>query len=225
MQSTLGRVSQRNNVPAIHDLAKVTPRMAVQIADLRTLLLLGYLAILGGSNASLAFAQNQDQISTNDFRRVVNNFLTQHELPRGAIVSHHDVMPLLVALEAEGMVLDRQALLKMIPSDKSTLIRLLRTNSGRKFINQTSRNRLMFDRLDRITSEPGGERMLRDLMKLPDAARYAKIDTGPGVPDMIDFLPKVRSSKTRRVKDYKKPTGKLYTLDDVINHLAKLVNQ
>ena len=65
---------------------------------------------------------------------------------------------------------------------------------------------------------------MRDLMKLPDAARYAKIDTGRGVPDMIDFLPKSGSSKTRRVKDYKKPTGKLYTFNDLFKYLVKQIS-
>ena len=109
------------------------------------------------------------------------------------------------------MILDHKELMQMIPGNESSLVRLLRSPNGRRFMGQTINNRLMFDRLDRIADEPGGKRLLRDLMKLPDAARYAKIDTGRGIPEMIDFLPKSGSSKTQRVKNYRKPTGKLFT--------------
>jgi len=191
---------------------------------LRTTLLLVCLATCGVSSLTVAAAE-RDQISIADFKRVVGAFVAQGNVSTNEVISQRDVLPLFSALERRGMILKRKALLELIPQDQSPLVRLLRSPHGRKFIGQTAGNELMFDRLDRIANEPGGERLLRDLMKLPDAARYAKMDTGPGVPDLIDFLPKSRSSKTRRIKDYKKPTGKLYTLDSVIDYLAKKINE
>lgn len=185
------------------------------------------LACLSTSWCSFSSADESkppDQISTSEFRRVVAKFFHDNELQRNAIITQRDVRPLLGTLKSQGMILDQKELMQMIPGDDSALVRLLRTPNGRKFMGQTSNNKLMFDRLERITNEPGGKRLLRDLMKLPDAARYAKIDTGPGVPDLIDFLPKIGSSKTRRVKDYKKPTGNLYTFNDVVEYLAKQVS-
>jgi len=170
-------------------------------------------------------AETKDQISATEFKQVVVAFLQKSRVPPTEIVTQRDVLPLVAALEAKGMVFDRQEFLEKVLDDGSSLVRLLRTPDGRKFIGATSNNTLMLDRLDRLTAERGGERMLRDLMKLPDAAKYAKLNTTPGVPDMVDFLPKSRSAKTRRVKDYKKPTGKLYTMNAVIDYLAKQVSQ
>ena len=198
------------------------------ISRLPVTLLLGCLAMsclaMSCAFSSIAMGREQGQITVSDFMRIVSQFVAKHDLPRNAVISHKDVLPLLGALESQGMIFDRKELLHMIPTDESSLVRLLRTQNGRKFIGQTSKNKLMFDRLERILNERGGERLLRDLMKLPDAARYAKIDTGPGVPDLVDFLPKTRSGKTRRVKDYNKPTGQLYTFGDVIDYLAKQVS-
>lgn len=196
-----------------------------RIDRLRFTLLLGFLATTCCVFFSTAAASDPEQISVAKFRRIVAEFVAKHKVPTNEIISQQDVLPLLAVLESAGMILDRKELMKMIPGDQSSLVQLLRTPNGRKFIGQTSNNKLMFDRLERIGNEPGGKRLLRDLMKLPDAARYAKIDTGPGVPDLIDFLPKSGSSKTRRVKDYKKPTGKLYTFNDVVGYLAKQISK
>ncbi len=163
---------------------------------------------------------SQQQMTPATFERITNAFLRKYRPSRDGLVSQGDVLPLIDALEAHGLKLDRKAFLARIPSDQSPLVKLLRTPDGRKFMAQTSSNRLMYDRLDRLMREPGGPRMLHDLMKLPDAARYAKVDPGPGLPDLVDFLPKSRSGKTRRVKDYDQPTGQLYTMEDVVNALA-----
>jgi hypothetical protein len=191
----------------------------------RRMLILTCLATSWCSFSLADEAKPPEQISMSKFRRVVAKFFQEHKVPRNEIITQQDVRPLLSTLKSQGMILDQKELMQMIPGDENALVRLLRTPNGRKFMGQTSNNKLMFDRLERITNEAGGKRLLRDLMKLPDAARYAKIDTGPGVPDMIDFLPKIGSSKTRRVKDYKKPTGNLYTLNDVVEYLAKEISR
>lgn len=164
------------------------------------------------------------QITKADFQKVVAGFAAKASIGPDELMTQSDVIPLVAALERAGMEFDRKEFLGRVIEDQSALVRLIRSPRGRKFIGQTAGNQLMFDRLDRLSTEPGGERMLRDLMKLPDAARYAKLDTGRGVPDMIDFLPKQRSSRTRRVKDYKKPTGKLYTLRHAVDYLAGKIN-
>ena len=195
-----------------------------RIDRLRCTLLLGFMATSCCAFFSAAEDSDPEQISMAKFKRTVAEFVAKHKVPTNEIISRRDVLPLVAVLESEGMILDRKKLMEVIPADQSALVQLLRTENGRKFIGQTSNNKLMFDRLERISNEPGGKRLLSDIMKLPDAARYAKIDTGRGVPDLIDVLPKSGSSKTRRVKDYKKPTGRLYTFNDVVGYLAKEVS-
>ena len=147
--------------------------MAWRIDRLRFTLLLGFLATTCCVFFSTAAASDPEQISVAKFRRIVAEFVAKHNVPTNEIISQQDVLPLLAVLESAGMILDRKELMKMIPGDQSSLVQLLRTPNGRKFIGQTSNNKLMFDRLERIGNEPGGKRLLRDLMKLPAATLFS----------------------------------------------------
>ena len=84
---------------------------------------------------------------------------------------------------------------------------------------------LIYDRLERIADERGGQQLLRDLIKLPDAEKYAPQKTARAVPNLVDFLPKDASGKTRTVKDYQKPTGHIYTANDLVRWLQVLHRQ
>lgn len=146
---------------------------------------------------------------------VDQHFGSQRQLRSGDIISQGEVASLFSTLEVAGWkVKDRDELLNRILSANDPLIDILRSPDGTKFMRQVSGDKLIYDRLDRIVQEPGGERLLTDLIKLPDAARYAKQNPQPGVPDLEDFLPKGRSGKARHVKDYDKATKKIYTVFD-----------
>jgi hypothetical protein len=71
----------------------------------------------------------------------------------------------------------------------------------------------------------GGQRMLRDLAKLPDGERYVKMQTPGAVPDMLALLPKKSSGQKRTIKNYKKPTGRVYTeqalAERILQHFAE----
>lgn len=144
---------------------------------------------------------------------VDQHFARQTNLRPGDLIMQSEVRALFPLLKNAGWdVENRDELLwKVLPAG-DPLVRILRSPSGIKFMRQVSGYKLIYDRLDRVASASGGQRLLTDLIKLPDAARYAKQSTGRGVPDLIDFLPKDRSGKTRRIKDYDKATDKLYTV-------------
>ncbi len=86
---------------------------------------------------------------------------------------------------------------------------------------QVSSRELIYDRLDRISRESGGPQLIQDIVKLPDGERYAKPKSGHGVPDLLDLLPKKASGETRKIANYHKPSGSIYTTNDLIVRLAE----
>ncbi|MDA1050010.1 MAG: hypothetical protein O3C40_05965 [Planctomycetota bacterium] len=184
--------------------------------------LVGFLCLVQGSR-SLHAEDPRAFPSLAEIQAVVDqHFAENPQLRTGDIISQNEVRPLFSKFEASGWkVEDRDEILKKLLSDNDPLLRILRGPDGSKFMGQVANDKLIYDRLDRIAREPGGQRLLSDLVKLPNAARFAKYKTQPGVPDLEDFLPKDRSGKTRRVKDYDKATEKIYTVADFKKALQK----
>jgi len=140
----------------------------------------------------------------------------------GDLISQGDVAPVFQDFERLGWaVADRKDINDKLLADSDPVVAALRSRRGVKFMRQVSGYRLIYDRLDRIARESGGTRLIQDLIKLPNAARYAKAKPPRGVPEMHEFLPKGQSGRTRKVTDYTKPTGKLYTADDLLKRLRK----
>ena len=151
---------------------------------------------------------------------IQSQFQTKSDFRRGDLITRGDVAAALRDVEALGWkgVSQTEAATNLI-EDGDFLARQLRSPKGQTFMRRISGYRLIYDRLDRISRMPGGQRMIQDLIKLPDGHRYAKVDTGRGVPDLSDLLPKNASGKTAHVPDLNKPTGKIYTLDEFLKQL------
>jgi hypothetical protein len=151
---------------------------------------------------------------------VESHMQTNSDFRRGDLITRGDVAPALGDVEALGWknVSQSAAVMNLI-EEGDFLARQLRSAQGQTFMRRVSGSRLIYDRLDRISRMPGGQRMIQDLIKLPDGHRYAKVDPGRGVPNLSDLLPKNASGKTARVPDLDKPTGKIYTLDEFLKQL------
>lgn len=140
----------------------------------------------------------------------------------GDIVSQADVKQLLKALNSKGWQVPGEAqLLDKVPSDGELLVRTLRSPEGLKFMRKVSGNALIYDRLDRISRESGGPQLISGLIKLPDGEKYSNTKLPRGVPNLLDLLPKNASGKTRTIKDYDKPTGRIYTVDQLVEQLRE----
>lgn len=149
-------------------------------------------------------------------------FAGDAQFRRGDLISRRQVELILGELQRlDWEVEDGDEILGDVLPDGASVVTTLRSAKGRKFMRQVSGFKLIYDRLDRISQESGGRQLLQDLVKLPDAARYARYVTGGGVPDLEGFLPKKRDGKTRRVKDYDKPTGRIYTIDQLVKRLKE----
>jgi hypothetical protein len=153
---------------------------------------------------------------------VNDHFAARKDFRRSDLISKRDVTPIFASLKNAGwQVADEADILALILDEGSAVVRTLRTRDGQQFMRKVAGYRLIYDRLDRITRESGGQRLVADLVKLPDAQRYAKMKPQRGVPSMLEFLPKKKSGKRRRVADYDKPTGRIYTIEAFLERLQE----
>jgi hypothetical protein len=113
-------------------------------------------------------------------------------------------------------------ILKVIPKDNDYLIQKLTSPAGQRLLRELPNEKMLYDRLDRIILQPGGRRLVADLLKLPDGHRYAKANRPRAVPGMEDFLPKTSGGRDRKITDYDQPTGRLYTLPQFLDCLKKV---
>jgi hypothetical protein len=148
------------------------------------------------------------------------HFQQERDYRAGDMISRGQVAPLIERLKKLGWTIaESQLILDKMLNDGDFLVRTLRTSPGKAFMRKVSGDKLIYDRLDRISREAGGQALIRDLVKLPDAERYASMHTARGVPDLLDLLPKDRSGKRRTIKDYDKPTGRIYTAATLVSEL------
>ncbi len=146
--------------------------------------------------------------------------LAQPDFRRSDLISRGDVASALREVEALGWKdVSRSEVISQMLDDGEFLVRELRSPQGRTFMRRVADYRLIYDRLDRVSRAPGGHALIHDLIKLPDGHRYARMETPPGVPSLTDLLPKGLSGKTPRIKDLDKPTGRVYTLDELLRRL------
>ena len=153
---------------------------------------------------------------------VVQRLAEKKEYQPGDVISRTDVKIVFEDLGTAGwQPRDRKKIEEDLLDDGSSLVRTFKNAEGRRFMRKVADYGLIFDRLDRVSRVSGGERMLQDLVKLPDGEKYAKKKTPNGVPDMLDLLPKSASGKKRSIKDYDKPTGRIYTEADLLKRLKR----
>ena len=146
------------------------------------------------------------------------------DLERGAndLVTREEVQSLLAKMEKIGWdVTDAKAILSLTLPNSHALVRVIRSKRGQQFERKVSGYKLIFDWLERITSEPGGQRLVQDIIKLRDGHRYAKQQTGGFVPDLVSMLPKKGNGRKRQIANYKQPTGNLYTPADILARLRE----
>ncbi len=179
-------------------------------------LLIASLAILACSEM-IADAARAESPSAAQIQQVVADyFAKQPDYQPGDLITREDADAVVNAMSKRGWQVPKsQELLKNVLSADDALIRLFSTKDGQRLMRKVSTDKLVYDRLDRIARVAGGERMIQDLAKLPNAERYVKMPPEQGVPDLLDLLPKQRSGRKRSIKDYKKPTGRIYTAEDL----------
>jgi hypothetical protein len=102
-------------------------------------------------------------------------------------------------------------------ADNSFLIRELSSPAGRKFMRKISRQPGVYARLDRLSTISNGQKTVRDLIRQP------------GGDELLTYLASTKGGKnlgrsmaaTHNGVDLNKPTGRIYTVNDLIAALKR----
>ena len=155
-------------------------------------------------------------------QQVVESYFHAAKHRTADIISKSQVEQVFAALKESGWdCSEKDEILNATLDDQHVLVSTLRSTAGMRFMGKISSRELMYDRLNRVSQVSGGQQLIRDLVKLPDGEKYAKPRSGGGVPDLLDLLPKNSSGKTRRIANYHKPTGHIYTVANLVSRLAE----
>ncbi|MDP7020596.1 MAG: hypothetical protein QGG36_32650 [Pirellulaceae bacterium] len=142
---------------------------------------------------------------------------------KGDLLSQGHVAKMTAHMKKMGWrVREEKRLFKDTLPDSHFLVQQLHTRHGHRFMRNVQRHPQIYSKLERISSAHGGRALVRDLLKLPDAAKYANPNRARGVPQMKDFLPKHGNSRQPQIRDYNKPTGKIYTEDQLLKRLKEM---
>lgn len=187
---------------------------------LRLALAAGSLAAVGLPTSLLAAAPKLPWATV--VQTVRAQLATRHGYLPGDLIARGDVEPVMQALEKQGWKpATPEELLKLLLDDGHFLVRQLRSTPGMKFMRGVAKEPLVFDRLDRLSEMPGGQQLVHDIIRLPDGQQLMKKKPTPGFTDLSILLPKQANGKTPTIKDYSKPTGKIYTENDLVKALEK----
>jgi hypothetical protein len=143
---------------------------------------------------------------------------------RNDLLSKRDVQPLFRQLANIGWkVSDQQAILQQVLHDDHPLVQELRTPEGRKFMRRVSGQASIYDRLDRLSQDERGRESLRTLIRLPNDKLFGHATANSQVSNMSDLVQLIdRGNANRRgTKDLDKPTGRIYTADDLLERLRQ----
>lgn len=141
----------------------------------------------------------------------------------GWLVSQRDVSAIVSGLKADGWDADGlDEVYRSVLDDKHFLVRQLRSDQGRKFMEEIGKQKGGFDRLDRVSQAKGGERAITSTMTLPGGAKFWNPDGKPGFANTAQMLP-TRGGRRRHAAEFAEPTGKIYTGEQLLKHLTPLL--
>ena len=153
---------------------------------------------------------------------LVRHFQSLPSYQPGGILAKSEVEPIFKHLRQMGWrVADQKAILDQVPADNSFLVRELRTPAGRKFTTHIAKYPDGYDRLDRLSRLPQGKKLVRDFIRGPEGYKMLQYMTETrGGKNMGKLL-----SKAPKGKNFNKPTGRIYTLDMLLDALKKQYDQ
>lgn len=136
------------------------------------------------------------------------------------IITQTEVSPLWDALKRAKWNVpesEREAIMKLVPTDKEFLVRQLHTSNGRRFMGKVAaKYPEIYDRLDMLAhTDGGGKPAVSGLIAAPDANLTVKyMFSKGGEKSWAAMMP-------QRVK-FDKPTGRIYTAESLKSRLQGL---
>jgi len=190
--------------------------------------LLAGAALTPASAAAPARAPGPDKRAGSPAFQPIRSFVLQYfsRLPdfrKGDLISQGQVRPLLEHLTGLGLAVpDPKDFLARVPAEDSFLVRQLRTRQGRKFMRHLSGVPGVYDRLERLAAMKRGRKTIVELI-----GRGKK-----GAAVIVYFADEQDGQKMGRLMarrgqspDFNKSTGKIYTVDQLLDELENLYRQ
>jgi hypothetical protein len=136
-------------------------------------------------------------------------FDAQDDYEPGDLITRSQVKTVLAKLaDAGAAVPSSEKIAELALDDSSFIVRELSTTSGRKFMRNLAKDPGAFARLDRLTKVSGGEKLIRDLARDKGGDKLIEYMATKGGRSMMSDVP--------GATDFNKPTGRIYTVDDLI---------
>ena len=140
----------------------------------------------------------------------------------GDLISRSQVQPLFDSCEQLGWkVKDSATILNSVLPDSNYLVQEFRTPKGQTFMRKVATSPRAFDQLDQISRLPGGKLMIKDFLRFPNSDLTFTDKSPLDVGRLARFTPRDKRSGTPTQADFDKPTGRIYTVKDLVTRLRK----
>ncbi len=150
---------------------------------------------------------------------VLTDFTSQPDYRAGDILRQSQVEGVLKNVAASGWKVDKAGdVVEMALPDSSFLARELSTPAGKRFMRKVGAHRGGYAHLDRLSTIPRGQKIVRDLIKAPGGDKLLTyMATTQGGHNLGQKMAGVRGGV-----DINKPTKRIYTADDLLAVLTPL---
>lgn len=149
---------------------------------------------------------------------IEEHFDKQRDYRPGDIISQGDVKEVFRMLRGmDWVVADEDKVVADVLPDNDYMVRELRTKRGRVFMADLSKTPAAYDRLERFLRLPMSKRFFQGLLKGPDGYKmFEYMVTAKGGKVLGEQL-----SNAPDGHDFNKPTGHIYTVDQLLVRLEK----
>ena len=153
---------------------------------------------------------------------VESSFAVLPGYQKGDLISRSQIEKVLAKLQLMGVKLpDPGSIAKLGLADESFLVRELSSTDGRRFMRKMAQQNGMYSHLDRLSSIPRGQRMIHDLVRQKDGDKMIEyLATTKGGRNMGAQMAQARGGL-----DLNKPTGRIYTADDLLAALKTALSK
>jgi hypothetical protein len=140
-------------------------------------------------------------------------FVSQPDYQREDLITRSQIEKVVAKLVSDGAkISDPGSIAKRGLADDSFLVRELSTPSGKRFMRKVSAHSGGYSHLDRLSTSPRGESVVRDLMRTKDGDLMIEyLATTKGGKNMGNMM-----SNAPGGVSLNKPTGRIYTADDLM---------
>jgi len=137
----------------------------------------------------------------------------------GDLISRSQIIGAIASVNDSGWdVPDADAIVELGLADNAFLVTRLSTSAGRKFMRKIAAHPGAYARLDRLSSISRGQTLVNDLIRKR------------GGDELVTYLATTKHGRqlgeqlaaTRNGVDLNKPTGRIYTVDDLVAELKHL---